>query len=133
MYRANGGTSIGAPLARLTKENLRVEEVVVVTDGGENTRPYFKDAYISYMQTIGITPHIVVVAVGGDCLHFTSELEDAGIPVTLWRFTGDYYSLPNLLPLLSLPSREDLVEQIMAVPLPTRPKEKVVSCPSVAL
>jgi hypothetical protein len=29
-------------------------------------------------------------------------------------------ALPNLLPLLALPSRAELVEQVMAVPLPKR-------------
>ena len=43
------------------------------------------------------------------------------MPVLRYRFTGDYYSLPNLLPLLALPTRAELVEQIMARQLPRRP------------
>lgn len=120
MYKANGGTSIGAPLAKLAKERHIVEEIVVITDGEENTTPYFKGAYTTYVEATGISPHVVVVAVRGNCEQFVRDLEGAAIPTTLWAFTGDYYSLPNLLPLLALPSRADLVEQIMAVPVPLR-------------
>jgi hypothetical protein len=127
MYKANGGTSVGAPLVRLTKDGRRVEEIIVITDGGENARPFFREAYAEYVARIGVSPHVVVVAVGGDCQHFVRELEAVAIPVTLWTFGGDYYSLPNLLPLLALPSREDLVEAIMAVPLPVRPLERMTA------
>jgi hypothetical protein len=41
--------------------------------------------------------------------------------VTRYEFTGDYYSLPNLLPLLALPTRAELVDEIMARELPRRP------------
>ena len=50
----------------------------------------------------------------------TALLTRQGIPHTVWEFGGDYYSLPNLLPLLAMPSRAELVEQVMAVPLPAR-------------
>jgi hypothetical protein len=120
MYKANGGTSIGAPLARLEKQSQRVEEIVIVTDGEENSAPFFKGAYESYVRALGVSPHVVVVAVGGTAQSFVHTLEEAAISATHWAFEGDYYSLPNLLPLLALPTRADLVEQIMAVPLPTR-------------
>ncbi len=38
-----------------------------------------------------------------------------------YEFKGDYYSLPNVLPLLAMPSQAELVEQIMARELPRRP------------
>ena len=40
-----------------------------------------------------------------------------------WRLEegGDYYSLTNILPLLSKPSRLELIMDIMAYPLPQRP------------
>ena len=37
--RADGGTSIGAPLAKMAQDGVYVEQVVIVTDEGENTRP----------------------------------------------------------------------------------------------
>jgi len=35
-------------------------------------------------------------------------------------YPADYYALPNLLPLLTRPSRLDLLLEIMAYPLPKR-------------
>jgi hypothetical protein len=37
-----------------------------------------------------------------------------------FQFNGDYYSLPNLVPLLSRPSKLDLLMEIMEYPLPER-------------
>ena len=41
-----------------------------------------------------------------------------GALVTRFDFTGDYYSLPNLLPLVSGRGLIDLVDEIMQTPLP---------------
>jgi hypothetical protein len=118
--QANGGTSIGAPLAKLAREGQRVEEIVIITDSGENTPPYFRDAYTAYAQALGVMPHVTIVEVGGSNPRFVRDLVERWVPVTTWTFGGDYYSLPNLLPLLALPTRADLVEEIMALPLPSR-------------
>lgn len=120
MVRANGSTSIGAPLAKLTRERHYVEQIVIITDMGENTHPYFVAAYEEYAREVGSAPQVVIVGVGGNDPRFLEQLRNAGVPLTVWEFAGDYFSLPNLLPLLALPSRAELVEQVMAVPLPTR-------------
>ena len=41
-------------------------------------------------------------------------------PVDTFTFAGDYYSLPNLVPLLSRPSRLELLLEILETPLPVR-------------
>jgi hypothetical protein len=69
---------------------------------------------------MGVNPLVTIVAVGGSDQRFLKQLNAQAIPVTVWEFKGDYYSLPNLLPLLAMPSRAELVEQIMAVELPRR-------------
>ena len=120
MVKADGGTSIGAPLDKLLRERHYVEQVIVITDCGENTQPYFRHAYAAYAQAMGIRPQVTVVTVGSVNQAFLTRLRDSGVPLTVWEFTGDYYGLPHLLPLLALPSRAELVEQIMAVPLPAR-------------
>ncbi len=120
MVRANGNTSIGAPLDRLARERHYVEQVVVITDCGENTAPYFRDAYAAYAQALGAGPQVTVVTVGTVDRRFLERLREAGVPLTVWEFTGDYYSLPNIVSLLAAPSRGELVEQVMAVPLPSR-------------
>jgi len=37
-----------------------------------------------------------------------------------FTFAGDYYALPNLVPLLSRPSRLELLLEILETPLPER-------------
>ena len=52
------------------------------------------------------------------------KLEEAcaqlGIAPNVSEFRGDYYALPNLIPLLTYPSLEELVMQILEYPLPRR-------------
>jgi hypothetical protein len=120
MVRPNGSTSIGAPLAKLARERHYVEQVVAITDMGENSAPMFHEAYAAYAHELGVGPQVTIVAVGGRDERFLGRLREHAIPHTVWEFGGDYYSLPNLLPLLAMPSRAELVEQVMAVPLPAR-------------
>jgi hypothetical protein len=120
LVRANGSTSIGAPLTKLARERHYVEQLVIITDMGENTAPLFHEAYAAYARELGVGPQVTIVAVGGSDQRFLGRLREQGIPLTVWEFENDYYALPNLLPLLALPSRAELVEQVMAVPLPTR-------------
>jgi hypothetical protein len=119
--KADGGTSIGAPLAKMTKERVMVEQIVLVTDEGENTQPYFGTAHAEYVAVLGVAPSVIIVHVGSPSTHFAVNLHRLGIEVTRYAFTGDYYSLPNVLPLLAMPSRAELVDLIMARPLPRRP------------
>src|SRR5207244_5661509 len=41
---AGGGTSCGVPLDFMTRKRQHVEQIIVVTDEGENTAPLFVDA-----------------------------------------------------------------------------------------
>ena len=50
----------------------------------------------------------------------TDACKRAGVQVDVFEFGGDYYALPNLVPLLSRPSRLELLMEIMEYPLPTR-------------
>ncbi len=120
MVRADGATSIGAPVARLAQERRYVEQLVVITDMGENRAPLFTDAYAQYERELGVSPNVVLVAVGGSDRRFLERLRACPIALTVWEFSGDYYSLPNLVRLLAAPSRAELVAQVMAAPLPAR-------------
>jgi len=120
MIRPNGSTSIGAPLAKLARERHYVEQVVAITDMGENSAPMFHEAYAAYTRELGVGPQVTIVAVGGRDERFLGRLREHGIPHTVWEFRGDVYSLPNLLHFLNHPSRAELVETIMAVELPRR-------------
>ena len=118
--RANGATSIGAPLEAMRVRKEVVEQIVIVTDEGENTAPYFAPTYEAYSKELAVAPNVVIVRVGHHSNYLERQLRDRRVPVETFTFAGDYYSLPNLVPLLTRPSRVELLMEILATPLPTR-------------
>ncbi len=120
--KSNGSTSIGAPFMKMIADRIYVEQVVVVTDEGENTTPYFRDAYEEYRKALGVAPAVIIVQVGGVSHSFVTGLQGRGIEVARYKFAGDMYSLPNILPLLAMPGKAELVETIMGYALPRRPR-----------
>jgi hypothetical protein len=118
--KAGGGTSIGAPLEAMRKKRQIVDQIIVVTDEGENAAPYFGEVYKTYCRELATMPNVVIVRVGGYCNWLESQLKGQQAPVETFTFAGDYYSLPNLVPLLTRPSRLDLLMEILDTPLPVR-------------
>jgi len=124
--RANGGTSVGAPLAKMVKEKVYAEQVVLVTDQGENTAPYFRNAWREYKEQMRTDLSVIIVQVGNVYQPFEKGLQEQGIEVMSYRFEkNEYYALPNLLPLLAQPSKSELVDAIMNYELPKRPVNPV--------
>ncbi len=123
--KANGSTSVGSALAKMTREQWYAENLVIVTDEGENTAPYLKDAYAEYVDKMKVAPSIIVVQVGGSNHSFVTALQGRGIEVMRYQFKGDAYSLPNILPLLATPSKGELVDLILQYELPQRPKKVI--------
>lgn len=121
--KADGSTSIGAGVAKMQSDNFRAEMIVVVTDGGENTSPTFVHAYDRYAEALKSYPSVIIVEVGYINPRFEQTLREHGIECMNYRFNGDYYSLPNLLPLLNASTRAELIDLIMQQELPQRPKQ----------
>lgn len=118
--RADGGTSIGCAVAAMQKRHQVVDQFIIVTDEGDNTHPYFADAYTAYCNAMKVTPDVVIVRVGGYCDYVERQLREKKVAVDTLVFSGDYYSLPNLIPMLARPSRLELLLEIMATELPRR-------------
>jgi hypothetical protein len=121
--QAGGGTSCGIAIQMMARQLKRVEQVVMITDEGENTAPYFHDAYQHYVDRIGLRPHVVFVKLGGATDQLEKACRDNKIPfdaVTVPQNKLDYYSMPAILALLSRASWADLVMEIMEIPLPKR-------------
>jgi hypothetical protein len=118
--RAGGGTSIGCAMEALRRKQQIVDQIILVTDEGENAAPYFHDAYQTYCREMAVMPNVVIVKVGYACDWTETQLKNKHLPVETFTFSGDYYSLPNLVPLLSRPSRLELLMEIMETPLPVR-------------
>lgn len=116
----NGSTSIGAALEVMRLKKQVVEQIIIVTDEGDNTAPYFHDAYEAYKREMGVLPNVIIVRVGSWCDYVERKLKENQASVETFTFAGDYYSLPNLVPLLSRPSRLELLMEILDTPLPVR-------------
>ena len=119
--RAGGTTSIGAPLAAMRRREQRVEQILVVTDEQENAAPYFPQELDRYAEALETpVPEVLILKLGQASGYLEKALRAKKVTVETLSFTGDYYALPNLVPLVTRPSRLDLVMEILELPLPTR-------------
>ncbi len=117
---AGGSTSCGVALEWMRKQKQRVEQIIMVTDEGENHAPLFKDAYAAYAEELAVRPDVVFVKVGQAGKRLEDACAQMGVSPSAFEFKGDYYALTNLIPLLTRPSMLDLLMEIMAYPLPKR-------------
>lgn len=120
LIKAGGGTSIGCALEAMRQKRQIVDQIIVVTDEGENTTPYFGEVYKTYCREFATIPNVVIVRVGSHYGWLETKLKKQQAPVETFTFAGDYYSLPNLVPLLTRPSRLDLLMEILDMALPVR-------------
>jgi hypothetical protein len=91
-----------------------------VTDENENTAPFFATVFSGYSEALKVSPNVVFVKVGQHSELIEQQLKQRGVGFDSFTFTGDYYSIPNLVPLLSRPSRLELLIEILDTPLPSR-------------
>lgn len=118
--RIEGGTSIGVALETMRQKQQAVEQIIIVTDEGENTAPYFNLVYPRYCEELKVSPNVVIVKLGNYSNYLERQLQQNQVSFETFTFAGDYYSLPNLVPLLSRPSRLELLMEILETPLPVR-------------
>ena len=118
--RACGMTSVGAAMELLRRNAKIVEQIVIVTDEGENTAPYFVEVYRRYAREFDMSPTVVFLKVRRALNYLERMCRKHAIPFETFTFEGDYYALPNLVPLLTRPSRLDLLLEILETPLPKR-------------
>lgn len=121
--RAVGGTSCGVALGWMAKQRELVEQIVIVTDECEHQTPLFEEGYQMYAQAMNVKPSVTVVRVAGN-EGLRTSVQDAcrrlGVDLHVMDFSGDYFSLPNILPMLSQASLSDMVMEILSYPLPER-------------
>ncbi len=118
--KAGGGTACGVALEMMRRKGQTVEQIIMVTDEEENNNPRFVETLKRYREDIKTDPHVVFVKTRGASTLLERECRRERIGFDAYQFTGDYYALPNLVPLLTRPSRLDLLIDIMAYPLPQR-------------
>jgi hypothetical protein len=117
---AGGSTSCGVALEYMTRKNQYVEQIVMITDEEENSNPLFVETLKKYRAAVAADPNVCFVKTPGASNRLEQQCRAAEIACDAFQFTGDYYSLPNLVPLLTRPSKLELLMEIMEYPLPQR-------------
>lgn len=118
--RPSGSTSCGVGVEMLRRKKERVEQIILISDEGENTAPLFVPTLQKYMQQVEPDVNVCIVRTPRSGTNLEAQCRQAGIPVETYAFNGDYYSLPNLVPLLARPSKMELLMEIIDYPLPVR-------------
>lgn len=117
---AGNATSCGVGVDALRRNKQYVEQVIMVSDQEENTPPLMVNALRDYEKQMQVMPDVLFVNVGNFQSTVYDKLTKAGIGADNFVFTGDYYSLPSLIPLVSGGTRLELLSEIMTYPLPER-------------
>jgi hypothetical protein len=117
---AGGATSCGVAIEWMRRQGQRVEQIVMITDEGENQAPRFKDAYKSYAEELNVRPDVIFIKIGRAGNVLEKDCAQLGIAPNAFEFRGDYYALPNVIPLLTRPSMTELVMEVLNYPLPQR-------------
>ena len=120
---ATGATSCGVAIEWMRRKKQHVEQIVMVTDEMENRAPRFKDAYQAYAKEMNIHPAVIFVKIGQASNQLETECVQLGVAASAFEFRGDYYALPNVIPMLTYPSMMEMVMEIMSHPLPERKKQ----------
>jgi len=111
--RANGTTSLGAPLKKaVMQEDFKPGTIVFITDGVENEPPYLNKVIENYFANVRIISCLVGTRI---CpIEIDENLKKSkSIEVENIDFSkGDYYSLPNLVKVIASGGIRDLMEEI---------------------
>jgi hypothetical protein len=118
--KAGGGTSCGVALDQMRRKRQRVEQIVMVTDEDENTAPLFRDVYRDYAEELKTRPAVILVKIGNTHRNIEAACAELGVTPNVFEFRGDYYALPNVIPLLTYPSLMEMVMEVLDYPLPKR-------------
>jgi hypothetical protein len=122
LVRANGSTSLGAALAKSIEDGFTPEQVVFVTDQGENRSPRLHEVFKAKAKDT----KFVFINVGNFNHDVANHLEREGADVSEFDFTanegtpGWYVNMNNFTTLLTKGGYTDLVGRIMALELPKR-------------
>ena len=121
--RAGGGTSCGVAIENMRRNKEAVEQIIMITDEGENNSPYFHGTLQLYMSELNVQPSVCFIKTKGSFKTYDmleQRARNLGLNVDAYDFEGDYYSIPNLIPFLTRPSRMELLMDIMAWEMPQR-------------
>ena len=117
---ANGGTSCGVALEYMIRAKQIAENIILITDEGENSSPQFVPTLQRYIGLLGTQPTVCIVKTQNASSLIEENMRRAGLQCDAYQFAGDYFSLPGLIPYLTKGSRLDLLMEIMMWEMPKR-------------
>ena len=125
VIRAQGGTSVGSGLSTALNGGFMPEQVVIITDEGENNRPYYADVLQQYMGNTGLLVNTYVINLKPSGYRssnsVTLSLAQIGFPYERFAVAdNDYYVLDQLGGLLAGAKGTSLVDLILQRQLPCR-------------
>jgi hypothetical protein len=114
------GTSIGAGLQRLLESKTIVDGIAIVSDGEENSSPFFASVYGKYQEFAAKEiPTYFFWTRGGLGTNLQATMQNSGHDIQVFDLrdqTSDYYSLPNLIQSMRT-NRFSLIDEILETPL----------------
>ncbi len=126
--RADGMTSIGCGLRWLRANKHEVDGIVLVSDGGENTPPFFHDEYkrmenepaVVYLKLNSALDRHYNQRPGWCSAAFADRLMSKGIPHESWNLgdEADSYALENIVKVIK-PTTYGMLDEVMETPLIT--------------
>lgn len=122
MTYASGGTSPASVVRAMMTKDIQVEQMILVTDEGENYIDQFSGQLKEYEKKYGYLPSVVVVRIGTYYKNrMVDSLKKQNVNVDVLECNDiDAVAIPNLINLLSRKSIFDLVQDILALKLPPR-------------
>lgn len=124
--RATGGTSIGAGLRvglqAAEHDGVWPQEVLIITDTGDNTRPFLVDVAQSIYQDHPLDmPHFTFLELPGEKRSVLADMRRVGFDIDVFNMghaTRDYAVFDQVAALISGPAGQTVIQQIMEYDLP---------------
>jgi hypothetical protein len=117
--KAGGGTSIGSGLKYALDMGFQPQQVVIITDTGENTNPLL----VNVARQFANPPEFIFIVVPThDRGIVIGDLRDKGYQVEVFEINdpGDYWIYDQVASILGGPPSASLVDQILQTQLPRR-------------
>src|SRR5436190_13941887 len=70
---AGGGTSCGVAVEYMRQRKQYVEQIILVTDEGENTAPLFVPTLQKYRESLSADPNVCIVRTPGATAHLETQ------------------------------------------------------------
>jgi hypothetical protein len=117
---ASGGTDIACGLQWAADNNVEVNGIAIVSDGGDYGMRVGQ-TYRRYCEKLGVEPTVYFYQTDGESDRLSSQCQAAGIDLQTYDLRAgrvDYHSLPNLVQTMRV-GRYQLLDEVMATPLKT--------------